>query len=1021
MFRVLALGGPKQHGAPDIFLKAVYFLKESSPANGRLPARTHPNPASDAEARVFRCMRRLRCIVLILCALLPVCGLAAIWFVPSLLDWNQYRTRVEALTAATLGLDVRIIGQIRVELLPRPVLTAGNVQISDADRNISVRTRELRLRMGLGALLTGRLDPRELTLRRADIQITGMPPTLPHLQIRQNAMAVHIASSSLQIGDTRFTGINAALEPAAPNGRLTLRGSATLNDEPFTYMASLAPPDEAGTSALEMRGGSSLPQMGNARFIYSGALTAANTLSGRLSASGANLARFISGPAAAFQIQADIHANAQEITAQPLSLQTGQERLQGRLTLAYGPEPRLQIALTAAQLELTPWLALLTQQTATQLPVSIELGIEEATLYDRPLRHAQVHLDITEHAHVREASAILPGETRLELRNVTGQGDGQTGFTGTASITAPLLRSTLDWLGVNQNLIPPEALRQATLQGGFSVGANIISASGITGTIDAIPVQGSLALHLEDRINAAADLTLERLSIDPWLVIFPAPQTALADIDLSLNLHVAHAEFMGRTFTETNLSFGSDATTLRIGKLTTHLANGTIDLTGTYTREGQISDLNVSMDLPDAAVLADMLPADRRGPARLWSGPLLLQAQGGGSLAALAFQARSSLADLRMDTRVSANLNTRQVSGTFALRHPNAPRLITQLGGLNPRDNCNVQRECDIEKAGRAPWAWLGGGSLSLVAQFTAAPDKITLPYLALSAGTLQTSGNLELSLNGQPTLSGRLEADTLPLPLQAATAQLPVSYMRSLGADISLHVNTVLADGTPLLTDAGATLKMQNGNLSVSVLNAQMEGGRLTGTIGLNAASDTPVLSVDTTMQNVSLTGGLMGINPGIDGFATVRTQVSAHGYSPQAMLASLGGTVDISVHDGSIDGLSLPDILAASVLRPRNTAEAALRRALSGGTTDFSRLSAKAEISNGIATLLGASADTDYGSISIGGTINLPRTSLDMQLAVRPDLADFPELRLLLTGAMDAPQRRTDLSGFARWFSRQ
>ena len=105
-----------------------------------------------------------------------------------------------------------------------------------------------------------------------------------------------------------------------------------------------------------------------------------------------------------------------------------------------------------------------------------------------------------------------------------------------------------------------------------------------------------------------------------------------------------------------------------------------------------------------------------------------------------------------------------------------------------------------------------------------------------------------------------------------------------------------------------------------------------------------------------------------------------------------------------GILNGYDLGAVqAAASALPELAEAEAALRRALAGGATEFERLEGTARFVDGRATLDGASLSTEGGAVvSVTGTVDLGRGggALDLRFAARP-VAEAPEIGLRVAGA--------------------
>ena len=101
---------------------------------------------------------------------------------------------------------------------------------------------------------------------------------------------------------------------------------------------------------------------------------------------------------------------------------------------------------------------------------------------------------------------------------------------------------------------------------------------------------------------------------------------------------------------------------------------------------------------------------------------------------------------------------------------------------------------------------------------------------------------------------------------------------------------------------------------------------------------------------------------------------------------------------------------------------AEAALRRALGGGATEFERLEGAARFADGRAALEGASLSTESGAAaSVEGSVDFGRGgALDLRFATRP-VAEAPEIGLRVSGPAAEPRRLPELAPFLRWRAEQ
>jgi uncharacterized protein involved in outer membrane biogenesis len=208
------------------------------------------------------------------------------------------------------------------------------------------------------------------------------------------------------------------------------------------------------------------------------------------------------------------------------------------------------------------------------------------------------------------------------------------------------------------------------------------------------------------------------------------------------------------------------------------------------------------------------------------------------------------------------------------------------------------------------------------------------------------------------------------------------------------------------------------NDALRLEDFTARLESGAVTGSLALDATADPPSLAVQAKVGNALVTGLLD--NAPIDllsGRADASVQVSASGYSPSAMLATLGGRGTLTVNDGTVSGFDLFR-LKLSLERPDpKSAEAAASDALCSGATGFDRLDLGASIAHGDLVLDSGSLTGIAGEAHVSGAMNLATRVLDVRIALQPALPTPPEVAIHLTGPIDRPNRTLELDGLARW----
>ena len=962
-------------------------------------------------------MRRRLIVPALLAALLALVLLAA-WQAPRLLDWEQYRTTVERVASAGLGRPVRIAGPIRLSLLPRATLRAGDVTIADTGDGAAATVGELRMRVGLRALLTGRVEPRDLVLQGARIRLPwplagltlGAPPP--------GELHARVEDGTLLLGGLAITGISGELTAGSADNALSASGLATVLGRPWRMTGRLgrAGSDGSATVAVSLDGQGDGVGTGVA---LAGQVAADGGVSGRITGRGPDLSLLLPAPALAWTADGRLVAGSGLVVADELALVIGGSPARGAVALRLLPQLRLDAALATNRLDLDAWLPPLLQGGPVALPTGIDVSAEAAPLAGGTLRHLRAGFELAGGGvTLREAEAVLPGDAPLHLSG------GLTGgrFVGDARLTAPDLPQLLAWLAPRapalMNAAPFAALHTASLAATVQHDGGAVSLGGLHGDVDGVAVTGDLAVHGGPHPAVAANLRLAGPVLDRWLPE-PPPDLAhaaallaalpkwAAGFDADVTLTALHPVWHGATLDRVDLEGAVRAGTMEVRRAALFAPGVSATLAGNIDGALRISDGKVAVQLAHAEPLADRLPQGWQFARALFRGPVALDASVGGPAGAWTTAAQAELADARLQANGRWDLPTRRWAGSVSLRHPGAPRLLSSLG-----------------LAGLV--GWLGDGSLSLKGALEAAANRVALSRFELSAGALRGTGDIAFAWPdaGPPGLTGSLDIDTLPvtLPYVRSTNPLGFDVLRAWTATLAVRAAHLMwgtgADGGA----ASARVTLAGGVLHVDAIAATLAGGALAGRVTVDATG-TPRLSATATLQGAVLDGPVL--DTALDlvaGVTDMSLDVAASGYSPTALLASLSGTVRASIKGGALSGLDGGRILSILQRAPAGDSGAAaplaeVADALRHGETPFTLMDLAGRIRDGLLTLTQGTVTAPSGTIRATGSLDLPGDALDLTLSLHPALEGAPAIGSRVIGPATDPSRTPDLAGLTRW----
>jgi hypothetical protein len=954
-------------------------------------------------------MRILRWLLGLVVGLTALAVLAA-WLIPPMLDWTRYRGEIVALASGTLGRSVRIDGPISLTLLPQPVLTAASVSVDEGEAAITVRV--LRLRVALWPLLRGRVAAQELVMRDFDMRVPW-PISTPSEAVQRPewlaATSARIEHGRVAIGDLAFTDIDADLTTGAASGGYAASGTARLSGRPWHVSMRMTPPGGDGSVGLDVALDGQGPVQGIGATL-AGQIDGDGTLGGRVTARGPDLSMLLPAPAVAFKADGRLTVAGGLAAADDLTVEIGGSPARGAVALRVSPALRLDVALAASRLDLDAWLPMVLNggggDGGVSVPTGIDLSAEAAQLAGGTVRRLRGAFDIGRGGvEVRDIRAVLPGEAAVQLSGrITHPAPARPHFEGKATLAAPALRTTLAWLegaGLGGfSALPEGVFRSTELAGHVTLDPGRLGVDALSGQVDGVKLGGALAIRPGKRLALTAALRTERIDLDRWL---PASWPALSvwqggfgAVDADVKLEAGEASLRGVAIRPFALDAKIDAGQITLRRLEGRARDVQVIASGVLVEGGRIADGRLDVQTPQATNLADLLPDGLRGrfPALLRAAATA-QVQASGPLDALGLRIAADLGDLRLEAQPVLDLASGKWAGPMTLRHPGAPRLAEMLG------------------LSGAP-AWLGDGSLALVARIGGEAGHVAADEFDITAGALHATGKLALDRGGAgPRLSGRISAETLPLPLPYLRAPdpLPLQVLDGWSASVAIEAGRVLAGASPMLDGMSATLVLADRALRLERMTARLGGGEVTGTLGLSAGGAAPSVSANLTAKGVAISGAVFDLPVDIVGGTLDGTlAMTATGFSPAALLATLRGDLALTLRDGQIAGFEMAGLIG-------DAQDDALRTALAGGTTPFETLSLAATAERGNLVLRATRLVAPSGEAVVTGSINLPAASADLRLAIRPAIPDPPEIGLRLTGPLDALRRTPELADVTRW----
>ena len=513
-------------------------------------------------------------------AVLSTLAVAAVVFLPYLVDLNDYKREIVAQIKASTGRDVAIDGVIELSLLPSPRIAVGEVSIASpqgAHAPEMLRLGAAEMRIAFLPLLRGELRIDSITLLRPIIEIERLADGRLNWSLEDPAgessgatgatggggsssMAGDIRLESVVVRDgtlvyrdaaagtvERIEGIDLEAAAGSLRGPFQAEGSVDFRGLPLTFRADVGSLSrDAIPLAVYLALDGEVAAAG-----FKGSLVRrpeGMRATGRLSADGARLADLIAAlsggdaPAGSllagpFSLSGVAAVSASEMTIDDLAIDFGGLAAAGTLRADLDGTPRVEATFTAGRLDLDELLGDAREAsgsstspgtggeavaTAFALPegidVSLDFGIDTMVFRGAVVRQVKLVAALEGGtAKLRKLAALLPGGSDVSIAGEVTAADGAPRFAGRIEATSDNLRAVLDWLDIPAPDVPADRLRNMSLLTRVVLTPRLAMLSDLDLRLDVSRLSGGVNISLSKRPAFNAIVELDRLNLDSYL------------------------------------------------------------------------------------------------------------------------------------------------------------------------------------------------------------------------------------------------------------------------------------------------------------------------------------------------------------------------------------------------------------------------------------------------------------------------------------------------------------------------
>ncbi len=288
---------------------------------------------------------------------------------------------------------------------------------------------------------------------------------------------------------------------------------------------------------------------------------------------------------------------------------------------------------------------------------------------------------------------------------------------------------------------------------------------------------------------------------------------------------------------------------------------------------------------------------------------------------------------------------------------------------------------------------------LALSTQFSATNKSLNLTQLDVNLDDSAIKGNINISNFKGPVMNFNIGINQLNLdrylpadppasaangipaaaskssPAQASSAASADPSLRTARINGTLQVGMLIVSKIPL-SNFYTQVAVNNSNVKLSPLNANLYEGSATGEVSINMQGSAPHYSINETLTGVDISQLLKSNR--ITGKGNVTANITMTGNDSNSMLHTLNGSTKFTVNNGALQGVNIPyQIERALALIKKQVPPAP-----TSDQTDFGQITGNGTFTNGVfnnTSLLLQSPDI---KISGSGTANLITQQLDYHL---------------------------------------
>lgn len=262
--------------------------------------------------------------------------------------------------------------------------------------------------------------------------------------------------------------------------------------------------------------------------------------------------------------------------------------------------------------------------------------------------------------------------------------------------------------------------------------------------------------------------------------------------------------------------------------------------------------------------------------------------------------------------------------------------------------------------------------------------DKLVPPAAATPAQPAPKQPAEAKKEDGKPAQPAAAPA---PAPAKPADDTIDLSALIGPSVNGTIKVGKLVVRGLKA-DDVGAAVKLDKGKLDISSLTAGLYGGKLAGTLSVDAAQGNQ-LATKMSLAGIAIEPFLMDLarQNVLSGTGSLALDLKTAGANAYAMKSGLGGTLQLRLRDGAVKGINLTQTLRElkAAFKPESQNETVASD--TSKQTAFSEMDADLAFTKGVAAVKRLNVVSPLLRVTQGepATIDFVKSELDLVARAR------------------------------------